>query len=73
VFDHSSVLGPSAQRLDEEIRNHELGCANGSGVHAEHIIETPAGDYAGGLVCGVHGALPPLLIRLPDFKCAGYL
>jgi len=52
VFDHSSMPGPSAQRLDEAVRNHELGCANGSGVH---------------------GALTPLLIRLPDFKCAGYL
>jgi hypothetical protein len=25
VFDHSSVLGPSAQRLDEAVGNHELG------------------------------------------------
>ena len=32
---HSSVLGAIVQRLDEAAGNHQLGCANGSGVHAE--------------------------------------
>lgn len=28
---------PFAQRLDEAVGNHELGCGNGAGVHAEGL------------------------------------
>ena len=33
VFDHSSVLGPSAQRLDEALESMVWACDEGSGVH----------------------------------------
>jgi hypothetical protein len=38
--DHSSVLGPVdhslfAQTLDQAVARRDMGCGNGSGVHAE--------------------------------------
>ena len=44
IFHHSSVLCPAAPRLDEAVGNHELGCANGDGVHAERF------EYGGEVV-----------------------
>jgi hypothetical protein len=59
-FKKSGAVGsidqsPFAQRLDEAVGNHELGCGNGAGVHAEgleHGCETQMLPSFEGEECG---------------------